>query len=181
MEIVISLTFYLALLDNLLYCADDPINARSLHYDRNDGVEQNKSDINIYIKQKLDDEKLKFENKHGEAASDIFRSTKYKREMDADQAADEIDIKYRHFLRENLYHKSLKDVFKLGSGLSGPFNNFYKHYADLFIENTSFGTADLTDSVLRRYEHDINRCFYANSLDEIRENLKKEGTRFSKY
>lgn len=128
-----------------------------MHYDRNGGVIQNKADISEYIKLKLKDDKEKFENKHGEAVSDIFKTTKHRREMDAAQAADEIDIKYKTFLRENLYHKSLKHAFKLGSGMAGPYNNFYKHYADLFIDNTAFGTADLTDSVLRRYETDINR------------------------
>lgn len=128
-----------------------------MYYDRNEPVIQNKADMSDYIKFKLKDDKLKFENKHGEAISDIFKTTKDRREMDAEQAADEIDIKHKHFLRENLYHKSLKHTFKLGSGLAGPYNNFYKHYADLFTDNTIFGTADLTDSVLRRYETDINR------------------------
>lgn len=97
------------------------------------------------------------------------------------RAEESIDRQYEKLLRKDLEHKALHDATKLGSGTTGHYLNHYAHIMDYIKPKLPFEGGDLTDSILRRYENDINRCFYPDSIEEIIENLKKENTNFSKY
>ena len=103
------------------------------------------------------------------------------KENERQEASDRVDVKYKEFLRDNAYSKFLYDKLKLGSGHTGHYINHYKYHADHLKSLLDLEETSLRGSIVRRYEKDINRCFWPDSIEEIIENLKKENTRFAKY
>lgn len=59
------------------------------------------------------------------------------------------------------------------------YQNYFKYVADHIKMNGGNDMEELADTI-HRHMKDINRCFYANTLEEIIENLKRENTPFSK-
>lgn len=95
--------------------------------------------------------------------------------------SEKVDIQYKDYLRDHAFSKYLHDTVKLGSGHTGHYINHYKYNSDHVRKNLPVEPVDLHGSILRKYEKDINRCFYADTIEEIIENLKKENTKFAKY
>lgn len=156
-----------------------PITARELYGD--DGLKQNVQKWRLLQKNLERQEEEQHADKFSEHKKDIFRPIGSEEPLSAEEINAEIDMKYKHYLRENLYYKALKPNFELGSGATGNYINYYTHFADLYLEHLEFEGCYTSGSFLKHHELQINRCFYGDSIEEIKENLRKEGTKFSKY
>jgi len=169
----------LEILSNNSHLIDNTISAIDL-YD-SDGIREN---VDKYRNERLihqSRDKVFFERKHRKISDDRFVSPWEAKENEKEESADRVDIRYRDFLRENAYAKFLYDTVKLGSGTTGYYLNHYAHVADFIKSLLPTEAADLNGSMLRKYEKDINRCFWPDSIEEIKENLRKENTKFAQY
>lgn len=158
---------------------DNPIWAEDLY--GTDGIKENVHKYKYEAMHRYATERYLNEKKHRQFSDHTFIAPWDAKKLEAEKGADKVDLEYKRYLRENLYHKALHDFTKLGSGATGHYLNHYKHVADYVKSILPTEESDLTGSILRRYERDINRCFYANTMEEIVENLKKENTKFSRY
>lgn len=170
---------YLVYLRTVSAFADMPTSAQELFH--NDGLNDNVAKLRQEQKQLEEYENKMHNQKYSEERNNLFKSTASPNILTSEKINAEIDMKYKQYLRENLHHKSLKNLVKLGSGATGYYLNHYKHFTNLYESSIEFEEGDISNSFLKQHEREINRCFFANSIEEIKENLKKENSRFSKY
>lgn len=159
--------------------ADDPVTAVGVH--GQNGLARAVNYEAQYKEQAKRIEKERLDAKYSEESGDVLRSTIHESEMTKEKAEEEIDMKFKNFLRDNIYHKSIAPSVNLGSGTAGKYLNHYVHRTSIFEDYIDKHDGDITGSILRKYETDINRCFFADTLEKIKENLRNENTRFAKY
>lgn len=170
--------FHTAIRTNIRHI-DQSIDAESLH--GSDGIKENVSKFRMDRLDKHDKEMYLYQKRHH-----IIENTKFIPPWEAKQIAEQkisekIDLDYKNYLRDDLYHKVLHDMSKLGSGTTGHYINHYKHAADYIKSFLPFEAACTHNSFLIKYRNDINRTFHSNSLAEIKHNLLNENTKFANY
>lgn len=164
---------------NKMNYLDEPVFAREIY--GTDGITENVFRHKFENMITKEYQPYVHKRKFRDIEADKFISPWEAKKLETQRSKDLIETEYKDYLRDNLEHKVLHDSTKLGSGTTGHYLNHYDHYTSYFLTKIPFEEPDLTGSIVRRYEKDINRCFYADSIDQIIENLKRENTKFAKY
>ena len=158
---------------------DKSLDVETLH--GTDGIKENVSKFRLDRIEKHCKDMYLYEKRHRIIENPKFIPPWEAKEIEEQKISEKIDMQYKDYLRDNLYYKVLYDKSKLGSGTTGHYINHYKHAADFMKEFLPFEAAYIHESFLKKYENDINRTFHSNTLEEIKENLKNENTKFSQF